>query len=84
MGACSGPTAQAPPYSWSRPLGSSGPPGCALCNGWQGGAGPALLYKAQCLGLEKALRNEANINFIRGNRSLKGDLLELIKQLINY
>ena len=28
--------------------------------------------KAQCLGLEKALRNEAHINFIRGNRGLKG------------
>ena len=35
------------------------------------------LYKAQCLGLEKALRNEANISFIRGNISLKGVIIRI-------
>ncbi len=58
-----------------------GPLGCV-------DAGPGLgLVAAQGsagMGLEKALRNEANKSFIRGNRSLKGELLELIKQLINY
>ena len=52
-------------------------PGVLCAMGGREGAGPALLYKAQCLGLEKALRNEANINFIRGNMSFKGVIIRI-------
>ncbi len=65
-----------PGYTLATPFSPAGPrgPGARDYPGYSAGPLPGLgsawrLYKAQCSGLEKAIRNEANINF-RGNMSL--------------